>query len=71
MTRLLFDNHGIQKLLLELTLGLFVQKWGERYLEPVAKWFGFSFPDRIIQASCCVVQFGEFMCMVLCTCFMF
>ena len=30
---------------------LIVQKWGERYLEPVAKWFGFSFPDRIVQAS--------------------
>lgn len=30
---------------------LITQKWGERYLEPVAKWFGFSFPDRIVQAS--------------------
>jgi len=26
-----------------------IKKWGERYLEPVASWFGCSFPDRIIE----------------------
>ena len=33
-----------------MDLGL--QKWGERYLEPVALWFGCSFPDRIVEVGC-------------------
>eukprot|EP00884_Botryococcus_braunii_P016528 jgi/Botrbrau1/3559/Bobra.0078s0016.1 len=26
-----------------------IKEWGKRYLVPTARWFGFSFPDRVIQ----------------------
>ena len=28
-----------------------LKEWGKRYLQPVAEWFGLSFPDRIMRVA--------------------